>query len=189
MIFYKKLAFACAAALCALTASAGEGIIPLEAQVEGRGTPAPGIYFKAIFEIEVGRQVVDVLHRGITLTFVLDVQVDKKRWYWFDRNIAGVRETMRLSFNPLTRRYKLSVGAIAQNFDSLESALQLMESITNLYVGAYRQLDADDYTARARLYLDSTQLPRPLQVVLDKGWNLDSGWFAVKVIPTKGGES
>jgi hypothetical protein len=62
-------------------------------------------------------------------------------------------------------------------------ALRFIKTINNLYVGSYRNLNPEDYEARARFYLDTSKLPRPFQVTLkkDDGWNLNSGWFDAEI--------
>ena len=61
--------------------------------------------------------------------------------------------------------------------------LAFIKTINNLYVGSYRNLNPEDYEARARFYLDTSKLPRPFQVTLkkDDGWNLNSGWFDAEI--------
>ncbi len=63
-----------------------------------------------------------------------------------------------------------------------------MTTISKLYVAPYRDINSDDYEVRARFYLDTERLPKPFQVTLkkDDGWNLDSGWFDVTIVPAKG---
>ena len=96
-------------------------VVPVDPVIEGQEVPAKGLYFSSSFEFELSSEVEDVLQRGITLYFVIEVEVEKKRWYWFDRSICGIKETIRLSFNPLTRSYRVAIGGMTQSFSSLEA--------------------------------------------------------------------
>ena len=180
MYLKKLLAISFLAMSASLSALASDVVVPVDPIIEGHEVPAKGLYFSGSFEFELSSEVEDVLQRGITLYFVIEVEVEKKRWYWFDRPICGIKETIRLSFNPLTRSYRVAIGGMTQSFASLEGALRFIKTINNLYVGSYRSLN---YEARARFYLDTSKLPRPFQVTLrkDDGWNLNSGWFDAEI--------
>lgn len=182
-MFVKKLFASGLLGLSLVFAVQASEVVPVDPQVESQETPTKGLYFSSSFEFDLSSEVEDVLQRGITLYFVIEVEVDKKRWYWFDRLIDETKETIRLSFNPLTRSYRVAIGGMTQSFNSLEGALRLVKSINNLYIGSYRELNSDDYEARARFYLDTSKLPRPFQVTLNKddGWSLNTGWFDVGI--------
>ena len=174
MYLKKLLAISFLAMSASLSALASDVVVPVDPIIEGHEVPAKGLYFSGSFEFELSSEVEDVLQRGITLYFVIEVEVEKKRWYWFDRPICGIKETIRLS---------VAIGGMTQSFASLEGALRFIKTINNLYVGSYRSLNPEDYEARARFYLDTSKLPRPFQVTLrkDDGWNLNSGWFDAEI--------
>ena len=102
MSLKKLLAITLLAMSTSLSALASD-VVPVDPVIEGQEVPAKGLYFSSSFEFELSSEVEDVLQRGITLYFVIEVEVEKKRWYWFDRSICGIKETIRLSGNPLTR--------------------------------------------------------------------------------------
>ena len=103
MYLKKLLAISFLAMSASLSALASDVVVPVDPIIEGHEVPAKGLYFSGSFEFELSSEVEDVLQRGITLYFVIEVEVEKKRWYWFDRPICGIKETIRLSFNPLTQ--------------------------------------------------------------------------------------
>lgn len=66
--------------------------------------------------------------------FVAEAEVLRERWYWSARRVARSARYMRLSYQPLTRRWRLAVSAnpidssglgvvLGQNYDGLEEAL------------------------------------------------------------------
>lgn len=167
---------------------AADQIIPLDSRVIASHEAPYPTRFSANFEISPSSEILDVLRRGIPLTFVLEVSITKDRWYWTDKKVSTKKERMRLSFNPLTRQYRISLGSLNHNFESLDQALQLISSVNNWLILEGVELDPNDYEAKARFYLDTSRLPKPLQVSMDRGpdWSMDTGWFNVKIIPIPG---
>ncbi|MFR6359542.1 MAG: DUF4390 domain-containing protein [Sutterella wadsworthensis] len=43
---------------------------------------------------------------------------DKERWYWIDKATIRCRFMIRLAFDPLTRRYRLSYNGLSLSFDT-----------------------------------------------------------------------
>ena len=48
--------------------------------------------------------------------FVVDFEMSRPRWYWFDEKAAAKQLQLRLSYHPLSRQYRLSTGTLQQNF-------------------------------------------------------------------------
>lgn len=119
MSLKKLLAITLLAMSTSLSALASD-VVPVDPVIEGQEVPAKGLYFSSSFEFELSSEVEDVLQRGITLYFVIEVEVEKKRWYWFDRSICGIKETIRLSFNPLDAQLARRDRRRTQSFSSLE---------------------------------------------------------------------
>ncbi len=122
----------------------------------------------------------DVVARGVSLYFVTEFELAAPRWYWLDEEIVTKSLTYRLSYQSLTRQYRLTSGALHQNFGSLEEALRTMLRIRNWSVierGALRI--GRSYNAALRFRLDVAELPKPLQVSAlgRKDWSLSSDWY------------
>ncbi len=129
----------------------------------------------AEFGIDLGSRLKEVVSRGVALYFVAEFTLSKARWYWVDEHVAGRTQTWRLSYNALTRQYRLSSGALHQNFPTLEEALGVLGRLRNWAVAERAQLrPGEPYNAALRLKLDLTQLPKPFQVTAigNKDWNL-----------------
>ena len=129
----------------------------------------------AEFGIDLGPRLEEVVSRGVALYFVAEFTLTKARWYWMDEHVAGGNQTWRLSYNALTRQYRLSSGALHQNFDSLNEALRVLARLRNWAVADKAQLKAGEpYNVALRLKLDLTQLPKPFQVtsIGNKDWNV-----------------
>jgi hypothetical protein len=84
-----------------------------------------------------------------------------------------------LSYHALTRQYRLQSGALYQNFASLEEALEVMRRLRNWQVAERSvALRGSSYDAAVRMRLDTSQLPRPLQVsaLTNRELRLESEW-------------
>jgi hypothetical protein len=129
----------------------------------------------AEFGIELGHHLEEVVSRGVALYFVAEFELTRARWYWVDEHVIGRKQTWRLSYNALTRQYRLSSGALHQNFATLGEALGVLARLRNWAIADKAQLKAGEpYNAALRLKLDLTQLPKPFQVTAigNKDWNI-----------------
>jgi len=122
----------------------------------------------------------DVVSRGVALYFVTEFELSASRWYWLDEEISTRTLTYRLSYQSLTRQFRLTTGALHQNFGSLDEALRTMLRIRNWGVAERNALRVGrSYNAALRFRLDVGELPKPLQVSAfgSKDWNLSSDWY------------
>ena len=145
-----------------------------------------GTYLEAEFEITLTPVLEDALNKGVPLYFLLEFQLTRPRWYWFNEKLADVRQSYRLSYNALTRQYRVGVGTLYQNFPSLAEALAFMSRVRVRDVvepGALAK--GSSYMAEMRVRLDNSQLPRPFQVsaVGSREWSVSSDWYRWTVTP------
>ncbi|WP_348682353.1 DUF4390 domain-containing protein [Acidovorax soli] len=145
-----------------------------------------GVYLSASLQLALPELAEDALYKGIPMFFVVEAQVLRERWYWSDRQVATVTRHLRLNYQPLTRRWRLSTSpvpfsntglgvALGQNFDDLRDAVSAMQRISRWKIAEDGEIDADAvHTVHFRFRLDMTQLPRPLQIgaVGSAGWSL-----------------
>ena len=155
-----------------------------------------GYVLAADYQISLTFYVEQALIRGITLNFVSEFKLTRSRWYWLDETVAKSEQNYKLSYNPLTRQYRIARGTLFQNFDSLEEALgvlghqtsngispELLHTKSNYLVSLIRR--EPTYAAYSRLSLDVSQLPKPLQVnaIAGDDWSLDSGGYTWVLTP------
>jgi len=137
----------------------------------------------ANYEIVLSHTLEEALLRGLPLHFVVDFELTKPRGWTFglwSRTVAAFRQQHRLSYNALTRQYRVSFGNLHQNFDTLDEALTLMGRVRQRQVAPKEDVDPDGvYTAAVRLRLDTSLLPKPLQInaLGSRDWNLSSDWY------------
>jgi hypothetical protein len=143
-----------------------------------------GLVLDAQFDFQLPQVLEDAVNRGIALYFVVEFELFRPRWYWFDKKLVEASRTYRLSYSPLTRQYRLATGALAQPFDTLAEALATMRRVRGWHVADRGVIKPDDtYTAQVRMRLDTSQLPKPFQidVLTNRDWTLASDWRNVPV--------
>lgn len=154
-------------------------------------TAEGGYQITADFGIGFNFVVEQALTHGVPLYFTSEFSLTRPRWYWLDEEVAHGEQTTKLSYNILTRQYRITRGTLFQNFDSLEEALLVFGHQVFPQIAA-SQIKADgSYVAAVRMSLDITQLPKPLQVnaLATKDWDLDSGWHRWSVNPAAPGKA
>ena len=144
-----------------------------------------GYVLDADFNLRLSGTLEDALERGVVLYFVIEGRLWRPRWWWLNTSIATIQETRKLSFNSLTRQYRLSSGRQYKNFSALDDAETTLSQVRNWKIAETQSLDkGQSYRGSVRMWLDVTQLPKPFQVkaVTAKDWNLDSDEFEFDVI-------
>jgi len=141
---------------------------------------------EADIDIILSAPLEDALNKGISLYFLLDFELVRPRWYWFNEKTVTLQQQYRLTFNALTRQYRIGVGAFYQNFPTLAEALQVMSKIRrrgDLESGPLSK--GANYTASLRLRLDTSQLPKPfnLNALGSREWSLGSDWHRWTLTP------
>jgi Domain of unknown function (DUF4390) len=139
----------------------------------------------ADFTVDLNHTLEEALERGVVLFFLIESKIWRLRWWWFNESIASAQETRKLSYNALTRQYRLSEGDHYQNFSALEDAESALALLRNqVLVGAEAFAKDKSYRASVRIWLDVTQLPKPFQVkaVTATDWKLDSNEWVFDVV-------
>lgn len=145
-----------------------------------------GLYLSTTLQFDVPELAEQALNKGIPMFFVADAVVLRDRWYWSDRQVAETTRYFRLSYQPLTRRWRLNISSVpffnnglgvvlGQNFDNYADALAAIQRISRWKIAESDEIDANaSHTVTLRFRLDTSQMPRPFQIgtVGRPGWNL-----------------
>lgn len=145
-----------------------------------------GYFLEADFDIALTHTLEDALNKGVPLYFILEFELIRPRWYWFNEKVANAQQQYRVSFNALTRQYRVGVGTLYQNFGSLPEALGFLSRVRLSELAEPGALSKGTrYTAAVRLRLDTSQLPRPFQIsaVGSREWSVASDWYRWTVAP------
>ena len=138
-----------------------------------------GYYFSGDFEFELKPRIAEALDRGLTIYFVVEVEVTRSRWYWFDEHNINSALNFRLSYHALTRQYRVSTGTLQLGFPTLAEALGVIGHVRDWKIAERGTLKTGEtYTVAARMRLDTTQLPKPFQInaLTNRDWTLESEW-------------
>lgn len=132
-----------------------------------------GIYLAANVSFDVPPAIEEALVKGIALIFVVEAEIYRERWYWTDKRVASASRSLRLAYQPLTRRWRLSQAgdangsgrvALAQSYDSLPEALGAIERISRWKIAEAAEVDGSNHVLQFRFRLDLGALPRPFQI-------------------------
>ena len=133
-----------------------------------------GLLLSANISFDLPPVIDDALAKGIPMFFVAEASLLRDRWYWYDKHIASAARHMRLSYQPLTRRWRLVVSptpigssgvALGQTFETREEALAAIQRISHWKIAESSDIDPDSrYNVDFRFRLDVSQLPRPFQI-------------------------
>ena len=132
------------------------------------------ILLSATVDFELSGAVEDALRKGVAMVFFAEATVYRQRWYWMSKKIANVQRHMRLTYQPLTRRWRLNVTsdavataamALNQSFESLPDALAAVQRLSRWKIVNLSEVDlAQAHTVEFSFSLDVSQLPRPFQI-------------------------
>jgi hypothetical protein len=145
-----------------------------------------GVLLSAVVRFELPQVIDDALAKGIPMFFVAEAVLFRDRWYWYDKQVASAARHMRLSYQPLTRRWRLVVSptpvgnsglALGQTFDTREDALAAVQRVSQWKIAELSELDPDErHNVDFRFRLDVSQLPRPFQIgaVGQSDWSISA---------------
>lgn len=134
----------------------------------------------ANFGIELPSGLENALKRGVTLHFLVQFELTRSRWYWFDEKAVSIQRLVRLSYQPLINQYRVNAGGLAFNTNSLEEALRITGAIGAWSVIELARIDPEkNYEAAIRMTLDLGKLPKPFQVdaLNSRDWALSGEWL------------
>lgn len=146
-----------------------------------------GVYLSAVVEFDLPPVVEDALTKGIPMFFVVEADIYQNRWYWMDRRVASAARTIRLSFQPLTRRWRVNIATglisassglratLNQNYDTLPEALSAVQRLSRWRIADNADVSPDVvHKLEFSFSMDLSQLPRPFQIGVagQKDWTI-----------------
>lgn len=136
-----------------------------------------GVYLSAVLRFELSPVVEDALLKGIAVVFVLEADIYRDRWYWTNPRISSSARTLRLAYQPLTRRWRVNLvsglangsaglrATLSQSYETLPEALSAIGHVARWRIAEGNELDPDGvYLLDLSFRLDLSQLPRPFQI-------------------------
>jgi Domain of unknown function (DUF4390) len=149
-----------------------------------------GWLLNADIKFSVNSRLEDLLEQGVPLHFVTELEAYRPRWYWKDELVLSSTQAVRLSYQAITRQYRVSRGPLSINFTNLSDALRAMGTVRSWRFADGKALPLKArYDVYVRFRLDKSQLPKPFQLTMltDSDWVPVSEWkhFSFTAEPIK----
>jgi hypothetical protein len=145
-----------------------------------------GWQLQSDFDIQFSPRLEEAVNRGVPLYFVIEVEVSRPRWFWLDEKPVQLSQTYKVSYTPLLRQYRLSVGNLYQNFTRLDEVTRVLARVRGWHIADRGAFQKDmTYQVALRMRLDTAQLPKPFQVnaIASRDWTLTSDWHRWTITP------
>jgi hypothetical protein len=140
----------------------------------------------AAFDVQFSPRLEEAVNRGVPLYFVVEFELSRPRWYWFDEKPVQLSQTYRVSYTPLLRQYRLTVGTVYQNFTRFDEVTRVLSRVRGWHIADKSAFKKDQvYQAAVRMRLDTAQLPKPFQLnaIASRDWSLASDWHRWTIVP------
>jgi hypothetical protein len=144
------------------------------------------VVLSAEFDFALTPALEEALEKGIPLYFTIEVEISRSRPLWFPEKVANWSITYRVSYNSLTRQYRVASGPFGQAFESLDDVQRFIGHVTSRPVARADELTRGvRYEVALREKLDVNQLPKPFQInaLASREWQLSSDWYRFTFTP------
>jgi Domain of unknown function (DUF4390) len=142
-----------------------KGVFLLHARVEYPESPA----------------IRSALHDGVTLTFDLEVRIDRDRRFWFNANIIDLMLRRELTYHAVSGRYVVrdTRSGDQETFATLDEALTRLGRVDAWPIVVEPQLDSGNYSISVRAGVRRGHLPASLRAILfwTDDWARVSEWY------------
>jgi hypothetical protein len=144
------------------------------------------VLVSAQVQFDLPNAVEDALQKGVPLYFVVEADVLRGRWYWYDKKVVTAERQLRLAYQPLTKRWRLTVTsgspkssnlglALNQSYETLAESLAAIKRVSRWKIADVGELDTSvNYRVEFRFRLDVGRLPLPFQIgtIGQADWNV-----------------
>jgi len=169
--------------LVSASASAADTITVKSAELRA---DEDGYVVSAEFDLAFNPTLEEAIQKGVPLYFVFEFELLRPRWYWVDEKVLSVSTHYRVSYNAITRQYRVATGLLSQTFDGLDEVERFLSRVNSRQVATLDQLvKGTRYEAAVRMRLDVNALPKPFQVsaLASRDWSMQSAWYRWSFIP------
>lgn len=178
--------------VCAFILSIGFSVAPsahadITTQYATMTRQSDGVYaLNADFRLSMPQQLQDAINHGTPVSFQVEFNINRPRWYWSNENLISTSREQRISFNSLTREYRVTSCANQYRYNTLNEALLNVSRVSQWRVLWPNQYNVGEpLEGSARIYLNTAKLPRTYQLnsLTNQGWGLNSGWYSFNFTP------
>ncbi len=138
------------------------------------------VYLSTDVSLQLSGLARSALESGVALEFDTDIEVSRQVNFWPDQTLRRYQISHRLSYQELTRSYRLERLQTGDrvSFRNLKDALHSMASLRDLMLLPVSELKGGKrHYGRMELSLDIDALPSPLrtQAYFSRAWKLQGG--------------
>jgi len=135
----------------------------------------------ARIDYPVSPEIRAALRDGVTLTFTLEVRVDRARRLWVNANMVELWLRRELTYHAVSDRYIVRdthTGDL-ETFATLDDALDYLGKVDAWPILVEPQLDNGNYTVSVRAGMRRGHLPASLRAILfwTDDWVRESEWY------------
>lgn len=143
---------------------------------------------EAAIEYQFSQEVVEALHSGVALTFILTITIERERWYLWDETVANLKQRYQIKHFALGNRYQLTYlnTGIKESYPTLQLLLQSLGKMDHFPLLDKHLVNSDGkYWVNLQVNLDVEALPAPLRPLayFSSEWRLTSGWHLCALRP------
>lgn len=126
-----------------------------------------GVLLNYAVNVDLSHSVEEALGKAVPLYFVAEADIYRSRWYWRDARVAHAVRVWKIVFQPLTSTYRVTFGGLSQNFDNRDEALNSITRGAHWKLAEPGQVEGGDHYLDFSYRLDTSLLPRPMQIGID----------------------
>jgi Domain of unknown function (DUF4390) len=124
-----------------------------------------GLLLGYAVNFELSPPVEEALAKAVPLHFVAEAELFRERWYWRDKRVARATRVWRIVYQPLTSLWRVTFGDLGQTYPSRAEALAAVRRAVAWKIAEPGQIeDGERHYVEFSFRLDTTQLPRPMQI-------------------------
>lgn len=142
----------------------------------------------AHLEFKPTEEVLDALRNGVPIPVLVEIEIQRKRKWWLDAEMAALEQRYRLQYHALSHQYLLqniNSGAF-YSFHTLDGVLYALGRLQDLPLLDKQLIQHDEaYEVLIRAELEIEALPSPLRPLayITPAWRLDSDWYTWSLKP------
>ncbi len=130
----------------------------------------------------VNDQLREALRDGVSLSFDLDVSVQRQRRYWVDAEIVALTLRRELTYHTVSDRYLVRDERSGEqsSYPTLEAALEALGTIEDWPILVASQVRGGEHTVSVRAGVRRGRLTDALRVLLfwTDDWHRESEWYS-----------
>jgi hypothetical protein len=144
--------------------------------------------FSAHIDFHPTEEVLEALKNGVPIPVLVEIEIQRKRKWWIDEDMATLEQRYRLQYHALSHQYLLqnvNSGAF-YSFHTLDSALYALGRLQDLPLLDKQLIQAGvKYEVLIHAELEIEALPSPLRPLayITPAWRLDSDWYTWSLKP------